>query len=72
MGWNNRIFRRELGTETLYSVREAYYDDEGNLDGYTSEPIFGEFDDLGDLISTFGQIQKDINKFSDNVIQIED
>lgn len=47
MTWNYRILKSETG----YSIREVYYDDNGNIEGWTStacEPSGEDMDDLED------------------------
>jgi len=43
-GWNYRVFQRIynhkylLEPETLYEIREAYYDENGDISGWTQTP----------------------------------
>jgi hypothetical protein len=46
MSWNYRLFKEKVKahpqTDEMidrYTIREVYYDSEGNPNGYTSEPI---------------------------------
>ena len=36
--WNHRVFKETTNGQDYYTIREAYYDDQGNLESYTSEP----------------------------------
>lgn len=38
-GWNYRICRETIDGDFLFSLREVYYDDEGNPNGWTAEPV---------------------------------
>jgi len=39
-GWNYRICRETLDNGDLFfTLREVYYDDEGNPNGWTAEPV---------------------------------
>ena len=38
--WNHRVFRREWEDGTvLYGLHEVYYNDDGSIHGYTTEPV---------------------------------
>ena len=53
MSWNYRIMRREQAGDkptTLYGLVEAYYDEDGNLDGWTDSKI-GWYDTTDELIN---------------------
>ena len=71
-GWNYRIFREKIGDEINYSMREAYYDDKGNVDGYTSSPII-QGESLTELEDTLKRMLNDIERFGreKGIIDIE-
>ena len=48
MTWNFRVFKVERMGEEMFSIREAYYDDAGDLDGFTG-PIAPQGDTVDDL-----------------------
>jgi hypothetical protein len=37
--WNHRVIQRDYDGETFHEIVEAYYDDEGNMNGYTQDAI---------------------------------
>jgi hypothetical protein len=37
--WNYRVMRRKRGDEILYGLHEVFYDEEGNTDGWTENPV---------------------------------
>ncbi len=45
MSWNYRLTKEDVyspgaGVETVYSIREVYYDKDGKVDGWTAEPVY--------------------------------
>lgn len=50
MSWNLRIILREYpdGTKT-HGLHEVFYDEMGNVDSYTSEPVDIYFEDLSEV-----------------------
>lgn len=43
MSWNHRVYkrrwRRNGSSETVYSIREVFYDNKGAANGYTAEDV---------------------------------
>lgn len=44
MSWNHRVVKEKIDAvdgekEDWYSIREVFYNDDGSIFGYTSEPI---------------------------------
>jgi hypothetical protein len=37
--WNYRLVRREMGEDTIVSIREVYYDGDGAITGWTQKPV---------------------------------
>jgi hypothetical protein len=38
-GWNYRICREMIDGDFFFSLREVYYDEDGNPNGWTAEPV---------------------------------
>ena len=48
--WNHRVFRTtHFNYGEFYSIRETYYDDNGEVDKYDSEPVKLEGESVEDL-----------------------
>lgn len=39
MTWNHRVMRSEYAGESYHTIREVFYDEDGNIEGWTAEPI---------------------------------
>lgn len=61
MSWNHRVIRRKSGLgfepEFIYAVHEVYYDENGEIDGWTEQPVSPAGDDLE-------QLSGDLSRFS--------
>jgi hypothetical protein len=62
MSWNYRMFHREVNGEDEFTIREAYYDDNGDIHLWSADPSFpsGEtkielMDDLARMLEATGQ-----------------
>ena len=67
MTWNYRICKEVICPdtdyeETLFSLREVYYDSEGNITGYTANPVGLVSESLDGFKDTLSKIQIAINK----------
>ena len=49
MTWNKRIIRRDHPMGVTFSIHEVFYDNEGEIDGWTAEPVGLDGNDLDDL-----------------------
>lgn len=65
MPWNHRVMRRtyvgDFETIVVDEIYEVYYDDDGNVDGWTTDPVGPSFyvnEDDGQ-----GSIRDDIARF---------
>ena len=68
MSWNNRIFKHEKDGEEYFGIHETYYDKDGNIEGWTENPISGLYDSVEDLIESHNMITKDIKKYSKDIL----
>ena len=62
MHWNYRLMRREHSGETTVAIHEVFYDDNGDVDGWTEGPCQpmgaspdGLLDDLKTMLEAFDQ-----------------
>lgn len=39
-GWNYRLTKMREGDEDVFAIREVYYDAEGNVNGWTENPVY--------------------------------
>ena len=37
--WNYRVVKKLVNEETIFGIHEAFYDDDGNLEGITENPV---------------------------------
>lgn len=61
--WNHRVMRRIVDGETYLSVYEVYYDDKGNVTGWTDEPASPMH--CPDVDSEGYDLRADIQRFMD-------
>ncbi len=47
--WNCRVIKRTVNNETLYGIHEVFYNNDGSIYAYTSEPIQVQCESLEDL-----------------------
>ena len=42
--WNHRVIQRIVGDEVEFGIHEVYYNDDGDVEGYTEQPVrvYGE------------------------------
>ena len=75
MNWNYRILEIIHDEGNTYEVVEAYYDEDGTVDGYTdiSEmPLRHMGDTVDELIEVYEIILKDLKRSKDNVIKLKE
>ena len=52
--WNYRVVRKTVNGETIFGIHEGYYDDNGNLEGITEDPVEiyaeGSVENLGEVM----------------------
>jgi len=47
--WDYRIIKSIEPGESIYKIHEVYYDDNGNIDGWTEEPVLPCGENTGEL-----------------------
>ena len=60
--WNNRIVKHEKDDIVWYAVHEVFYNDSGEICGYTERPITILGETVEDVKSQLEMIMKDIEK----------
>ena len=61
---NHRIFKKTVNDNKYYCLKEAFYDDSGEVHSWTEDTLTGYFEDLQSLIDTHELMLKDIKKYS--------
>jgi len=58
MSWNYRVISRTVDGETFYTIHEVYYDDNNDIEVYSTEPMYPCGNDIEELmgdIDYFGE-----------------
>lgn len=71
MSWNNRIMRRKTDHGYYYSIHEVFYDDEGQINGWTHEGICAGGETVEDLIGMLEMQLNDIKKSQYKILDYE-
>ena len=73
--WNYRVFHRVVQGEDEYSIREAYYDDDDNVNGFSDKAIWphGESrkelgEDLIHMVEAMAQPTIEINEAGTDLV----
>ena len=66
--WNNRIFKRDYNGKTFYEIHEVFYNDDKKILWWSTEPEFGPFETIEDLIGTIETLQEDAIRSKDDVL----
>jgi hypothetical protein len=62
MSWNYRIMKSVVMGEELYGIHEVYYDEGGNPNGWTEEPIYLLESSIADLRNVLSRINEAFDK----------
>ena len=63
MSWNYRVLRKEdICGDAYYEIHEVYYDEVGEPNGYTMDPIAPVGDNIEDLRETLYKMLRDLDK----------
>lgn len=60
--WNHRVVKTQDGAEDWYGIHEAYYDQNGKLNGWTRLPVQVAGNSIQDLRKTLEQMLECLNK----------
>lgn len=66
--WNYRIFKCIVNDNPYYCLKEAIYDDQGNVISWTEDTETGYFEDVDQLQQTHEMMLEDIVKYKSMVI----
>lgn len=72
MSWNHRIFKHSTPAGDFYTLREAYYNKEGEIWGYSQQPTFPCGENLEELKSCLELMLRDVDRFRDAPFLTED
>jgi len=63
INWNHRVFRQpDKSTGSWYTIREAYYDDDGNVDSFTADIIGVCGESIADMKETLQRMKNCLDK----------
>lgn len=71
MSWNYRIFKRKRDRVTTYELYETYYDKDGNPNGWSEEPEYGDHDSADDLIEDLAFMLKDALRYRKDILDYD-
>jgi len=60
MTWNYRAIKETCEGETVYQVHECYYDDKGELEGWTENAICAQGETLKELRTDLRMMLRDV------------
>jgi hypothetical protein len=60
MTWNYRAIKETCEGETVYQVHECYYDDKGELEGWSENPIYPQGETLEELRADLSEMLHDV------------
>jgi hypothetical protein len=66
--WNYRVFKSEINGRDHYCLKEAFYDDAGNVHSWTEDTESGYFEDIEHLVKTHEMMLADIIKYKELVL----
>ncbi len=58
MTWNYRLVKRTWGGEVLYGIHEVYYDDQGEPESITGDPVGVSEESKGDIMTTLRYMEQ--------------
>ena len=62
MSWNYRVIKTTEGDCAYYAIHEVYYDDDGQPDGSTVEPVFVSGESVEDIRQMLAQMLRDVDR----------
>ena len=68
MSWNYRVFTRKINGRDYYYLKEAYYDNYGEVISWLEDPETGYFESIDQLQDTHELMLKDIKKHRHNLL----
>ena len=58
MTWNHRLVKRTHGAQVLYGIHEVYYDEQGNPESITQDPVVVSEQSKGDVMTTLRHMER--------------
>lgn len=75
MSWSYRVTKQSYAEEVEYTIREVYYDEHGNVEGWTKRGVGISGDSLKELrsdleyfLSAFNYPVLDLDKYKESVL----
>lgn len=69
MSWNNRIFKHVRNGSVSYALHETFYDEtNGNIKGWTEEPVSEHSATIDELIQDLEQKLEDAKRFRNSIL----
>ena len=68
MTWNYRVVKKKYNDYVSYGIHEVFYDDNGNIEGCTEEPIDVSADSLEELKEVYNMMAE---AFEQEVVEYE-
>lgn len=69
MSWNNRIFKHVSNGSVSYALHETFYNEmNGNIEGWTEEPVSEHSTSVNELIQDLEQKLEDAKRFSNSIL----
>lgn len=62
MSWNHRIIKTKDGEDDWYQIHEVYYDDNGEINGYTERGTIVSGNSVEDIKWTLEKMLDSLNK----------
>lgn len=62
MGWNHRILAHKDGDDWCFQIHEVYYDEQGNPNSYTSNPVGVSAESIEGINWTLDKMKECTNK----------
>jgi hypothetical protein len=58
MTWNHRLVKRAHDNEVFYAIHEVYYDEQGNPESITQDPVGVSEQSKGDVMTTLRLMER--------------
>ena len=57
--WNYRVIKHDTDENIVYQVHEVYYNDRGEIDGFTEDAVHASGESFEELLSDLDMMVKD-------------
>lgn len=62
MTWNYRVVEHDIHKESTFEIHEVYYDDKGNIEGYTERSMSPFGTDIKELVNDIAYMTAALSK----------